>query len=228
VTIINTNGRIQVERADGAAVEVRAERHARAFDDAAAKEALATIEMREEVSPSEIRIETRAPNRWNFGRSQDVTYHVRIPGGLRAYFSTTNGKVRLTGVRGQLTARTTNGGIDAYDVGGSLEARTTNGGLHIDMAEVTGEVHLRTTNGGIQLHLPASTRAEVDLRCTNGRIDIDNLPFDGDISRRHAFGAINPSTPLAAGSARVRITSSTTNGGVHVTGRRSTAASSGS
>ncbi len=211
VTILNVNGRIEVEPAEGATIEVRAERQVRAFDDAAAKESLAKIEMREEISPSSIRLETRSPERWNFGRSQNVTYRVKIPAGLRAYFSTTNGKVRLDNVSGQLTARTTNGGVDAYKVRGSLEARTTNGGLHIDMAEVTGELMFRTTNGGIRLHLPASTRAAVDLSCTNGGIDIDRLPFDGDISRRSAFGTFN-----GGGN---RITARTTNGGVRVTGR---------
>ena len=211
VTILNVNGRIEVDPAEGATIEVRAERDVRAFDDKAAKDALARIEMREDVSPSSIRIETRSPDRWNFGRSQNVTYRVRIPAGLRAYFSTTNGKVSLRDVRGQLTARTTNGGVDAYGVGGSLEARTTNGGLHIDMAEVTGELMLRTTNGGIRLHLPASTKAAVELSCTNGGINIDRLPFDGDISRRHVSGNIN------GGGAR--ITARTTNGGVRVTGR---------
>jgi hypothetical protein len=213
IWILNVNGAIDVERADGAAVEVRAERIARAFDDAAAKNVLAKVEMREQVAPSSIRVEVHYPNGWSFGQSHQVRFHVKIPDGLRAYFSTTNGKVTLANVKGELTGRTTNGAVQALRVSGSLDARTTNGRLDIEMMDVTGDLSLRTTNGGIRLRLPASTRADVDVSCTNGSVDIDNLPYDGGMSRRRASGRIN-------GGGQARISARTTNGGVHVTGGR--------
>src|SRR3712207_1260580 len=61
--IININGRIVAEAADGSTVDVRAERTARGSTDEAAKEVLDSIEMREEVGDARVRVEVRAPSR---------------------------------------------------------------------------------------------------------------------------------------------------------------------
>src|SRR5262249_30094407 len=51
IRITNTNGRIDVEPADGAAVEVKAEKIARAATDEGARELLPRITIREDVKP---------------------------------------------------------------------------------------------------------------------------------------------------------------------------------
>ena len=56
--IVNTNGRIDVEGTDGSAVEVRAERIAKAATDDGARELLPRITIRDEAKPDHIRIET--------------------------------------------------------------------------------------------------------------------------------------------------------------------------
>src|SRR3979411_1354977 len=58
IRIVNTNGRIDVEGVDGSTVESRAERFARGATDAAAKELLPRIVIKEDVKPDRITLET--------------------------------------------------------------------------------------------------------------------------------------------------------------------------
>ena len=53
--LINTNGRISAEPAEGDAIEVSGVRTAKASSDELAKELLGKVEMREEVGPSSVR-----------------------------------------------------------------------------------------------------------------------------------------------------------------------------
>jgi hypothetical protein len=58
VRIVNTNGKIEVEGVDGSTVEVRAERIARGATDAAARELLPRIVIREDNKPDRVSLET--------------------------------------------------------------------------------------------------------------------------------------------------------------------------
>ena len=61
VQISNVNGKIEVEPSTGTSVEVVALKSAKGANQAAAKEAIERIEIREDVSPSSISIETKLP-----------------------------------------------------------------------------------------------------------------------------------------------------------------------
>src|SRR5580765_5308209 len=58
VRIVNTNGRIEVEGVDGSTVEVRAERVAKGATEAAAKELLPRIVIKEDVKPERVSLQT--------------------------------------------------------------------------------------------------------------------------------------------------------------------------
>jgi len=114
--IININGQIEASPATGTQVEVRAIREARAGSEEASRELLKKSEMREEVTPDGVTIETpEGQGRGRgFGRAQlSVRYEVRVPPGLNMLFKTQNGEVRLENVSGaRIEATTTNGGIN--------------------------------------------------------------------------------------------------------------------
>lgn len=210
--IVNTNGIIEASPASGGQVEVRAERIAKASNDERAQELLKQLELREDVSPNRVRIETRGPG-IRIGRSShEVRYYVRVPDGLAVQFETTNGAVRLENLKGQIVASTTNGGVRGRGLSGSVKATSTNGGVTIEMSSVTGDVELGTTNGGIRLELPADVKAALDARCVNGGISVsDELPFQGEQTRRRVSGTLNGGGP--------RISVETVNGGVRISAR---------
>lgn len=215
--ISNVNGKIDVEPAAGNSVEVVAEKSARAASVEAAKAALERIEIQENVSPTNVRIETKLPRSGGGffnGSNQQVHYMVKVPPSLDVRFSTVNGGIELSGLKGRITAETTNGGVKAHGVSGAIEASTTNGGVDVELAQVAESgVKLGCTNGGIELKLPSDARATISARITNGGINTDgvNIETVGEVSRRRLEGRMNGGGP--------RIDLEGTNGGIRIASR---------
>jgi hypothetical protein len=216
VRIVNSNGKIEVEGVDGSTVEVRAERIARGATDAAARELLPRIVIREDNKPDRVSLETERMSGIMIGAAFEVRYHVRAPKNAVINVTNTNGQVALTALDGKVRAHTTNGGVNGKDLTGGVDARSTNGGVTIDMASVGPDsISLRTTNGGVTLTLPDSAKANLSASCTNGGINVsalDKLEIS-DQSRRRVAGLLNGGgTPIEL---------RTTNGGIRVRPRGS-------
>ncbi len=214
VRIVNTNGRIEIEGVDGSTVEVRAERIARGATEAAARELLPRIVIKEESKPDRVSLETERMSGIMIGVAFEVRYHVRAPKSAAINATNTNGAVVLTSLGGKIMAHTTNGGVTGRNLTGGLDARSTNGGVSIDFAAVgPGRISLHTTNGGVTLALPETAKADLSASCTNGGINVsalDKLEVS-EKSRRHLEGRLNGGgTPIEL---------ETTNGGIRVRSR---------
>jgi DUF4097 and DUF4098 domain-containing protein YvlB len=211
VEVSNVNGRIRVEPSTGNEVEVVAHKKGKGTSDQAAKDALARIEIKEDVSGSAVRITTKTPSANGlFGGSTEVSYDVKVPAGAEVKFTTVNGGVELSGISGRIKAETTNGGITAREVAGSVDASTTNGAVDVDLTKLdSGGVSLETTNGGVTLRIPGDTRATISARVANGGIDAKDLRLEQSESTRRRLEA-----RLNGGGPNVRI--ETTNGGIRI------------
>lgn len=218
IQIENTNGKIEVEGTDAATVEVRAERVAKGATDAAARELLPRIVIKEDATPDRVVVRTERMGGIMIGASFEVRYHVRAPKNAVVTVSNTNGQVTLTGLNGKVTAHTTNGQVRGDTLTGAVEARTTNGGVNMDLSSIGNEpVRLHTTNGGVTLTLPESAKADISASVTNGGIsvgDFQNLDV-GEKTRRRFEARLN------GGGASIEL--ETTNGGVRIRPRNTVA-----
>lgn len=216
--LINVNGRITAETAEGADVVVEARRTAKGRSDEVAKENLAKLEIREDVGDTTVRIESRPPRFSGFG-GHEIEWTVRVPKGLVVDLRTVNGDVRMHGLSGEMYARSTNGGVRGDKlVVDKLEASVVNGGVTIDLAsplDATDSVEISSVNGGVTLALPIESKATIAARAVNGVVrvsdDLKALRDDEsrDVERRRRFnGTMN------GGGARV--SARTTNGGVRI------------
>jgi hypothetical protein len=209
--LINVHGRITALASDGDSVEVKAERTVKAASDETARELLSKIEMREEASEARVRIEVRPPSMRHSG--QEIKWTIKVPKGVSVDLRTVNGGVEMTGLRGDIRARSTNGGIKGHGiVAANVDASVTNGGVEIELAWApsAGSFELESVNGGVALTLPSESKADVTARCVNGGITVDGLSLEpvGEQSRRKVEGKLN------GGGARVTL--ETTNGGVRI------------
>lgn len=216
VEISNVNGRIAVERSDNSSLEVVALKSARGATPESAKDALGRVEIREEVTASGVRIETKIERGSSFFNQGgvEVAYTVRVPSGADMRFTTVNGGIDVTRLDGRLDVETVNGGIVARDVAGAaFEASTVNGGIEVDLLRMPERgVKLECTNGGIKLRLPADAKADISARVANGGIDAAGLPIDAtEQSRRRLEGRLNGGGP--------RIEIEGTNGGIRIAPR---------
>ncbi len=217
VEISNVNGRIAVERSERNTLEVVALKSARSATAEGAKEALGRIEIREEVTPAGVRLETkveRGPASFLSQGGVEVAYTVRVPAGADMRFTTVNGGIEVARVEGRLDVETVNGGIEAREVAAAaFEASTVNGGIEVDLARVPERgVKLECTNGGITLRLPRDAKADISARVANGGIDADGLAVDAtEKTRRRFVGRLNGGGP--------RIEIEGTNGGIQIAPR---------
>ena len=206
----NTNGRVEIEGVDGATIEVRVERIARGVSDDAARDLLSKIEIREDVKPDRVSIETARIAGIMIGASSEVRYHVKVPKNARIDTTNTNGQISLTGLTGRIVAHTTNGGVVGRNLGGGVDARATNGGVNIELASLGADrITMRTVNGGVTLTVPDSAKADVSASCTNGRISVSGVKLEvSEQSRRRLEGRLNGGgTPIEL---------HTTNGGIRL------------
>jgi hypothetical protein len=216
VRIANSNGRIDIEGVDGSTVEVRAERIAKGATEAAARELLPRIVIKEDTKPDRVSIETERMSGIMIGAGFEVRYHVRAPKNAVVNVTNTNGIVSVNAMAGKVVAHTTNGGVRGTGLMGGVDARSTNGGVSIDMASVGADpIWLETTNGGVTLALPDKAKATVTASVTNGGISVGSLDnFDvTEKSRRRLEGRLN------GGGTAVDL--HTTNGGVRLRARDS-------
>ena len=210
VRIGNTNGKIEIEGVDDSTVEIRAERIAKGVTDTAARELLPRIEIKEDVRPDRVSVETARISGIMFGAAFEVRYHVRAPKNAVIDVSNTNGLVTVSGISGKVVARTTNGGVTGKGLSGGVDARATNGGVNIELASVGSDrIALRTTNGGVTLTVPESAKADLSATCTNGGISVSGVKLEvSEQSRRRLEGKLNGGgTPIEL---------HTTNGGVRL------------
>ena len=211
VQITNGNGSIEVEGVDGAMVDVRAERIAHAATDAAARELLPRISIKESSRPALVALETERLTGILIGVSVEVKYHVRAPKSALVRLRTANGAITAAQLAGRLVATTANGAITGRNLSGGVEARAVNGPVTIDIRSLGDElIELRTVNGELNLTLPENARANVSASCTNGVIDTSGLMLDlmGEQTRRRVRGRLNGGgTPIEL---------STTNGPIRV------------
>jgi hypothetical protein len=194
VQITNTNGNIEFEGVDGSMVEVRAERVARATTDAAARDLLPRVGIKEDVKPDRVSIETGRLSGITIGVSFEVQYHVRVPRSALIRGRTVNGTMAIEGMTGRVVANTVNGTIAGRELGGGVEARTVNGAIEVAMRSVgEGLIDLRTVNGAVQLTLPKDAKVNLSAICQNGVIDVAGLTLDlmGEQSRRRVRGRMN-------------------------------------
>jgi len=215
--IINVNGRITAEPATDGKVTVEGHRTAKGSTDEAAKEMLAKLEIREEVSGDRVRVESRPPRLSGFN-GHEIEWTIKVPAGVVVDLRTVNGGVRINGLQGEVHAKTTNGGVKGSNVGASiLEASSVNGGIDIELGGVLGEngsIDIETVNGGVSLGLASESKATIVARAVNGGVRVDGLDIQKQEqsnsfeSKRRLEGTLN------GGGAKVNV--STTNGGVRI------------
>ena len=127
--------------------------------------------------------------RWQSGTSDIV---VAVPATADMDVHSSNGDVSARRVAGTVTLGTSNGNIEASGGDGAYDLRSSNG--NITMAAGRGEFNLHTSNGNIRFAGDPEEGTENRLRTSNGNIK----------------------ARLAGESPSVRVSASTSNGGIRL------------
>ena len=212
VTLRNGNGKIEVIGGDGSSVNIVAERIVKAGTEAAAKEQLRLLEMKEDVAADRVSIDSSTRG-LTINVSRRINYKVTMPKGASLTLVSSNGDILVTNVAGKFSAEASNGRIIASGLHGGTKVTTTNGVIELTFDKVgDGGISAETTNGTITVAMPKATNADLSARITNGAISNDGLDLKvSEQSRRRLNGTLGTGGPA--------IKLEATNGAITIRGR---------
>lgn len=161
-----------------------------------------------------VSIELKFPSGWNFNMGRhSVEVIVKVPRDTKLDVNTADGRVSVTGTRGEMRIHTGDGAIDGTNLDGRLIASTGDGPIRvagrfdeIDLHTGDGTVEdaampgstvasqwsVRTGDGGVTLRLPDGFKADLEADTGDGGVTL-NVPVtvSGSVSRSHVRGALN-------------------------------------
>jgi hypothetical protein len=215
VQITNRNGPVTITAAEGEAVDVRVVRTVKAPTETAAKDLLLKVEIREDVRPDHVELQTVGVGGILINVSWTLHYHVRAPRTAIVRVRSTNGAVDIGGFSGRVIAASTNGELTVTDLKGGAELRSTNGDVHVSVASIGADlIEVRSTNGQVHALLPGDAKANLLASATNGRVAVEGLAIEpmGEQTPRRVRGR------LGSGGTPIELTA--TNGNITVTGAK--------
>jgi hypothetical protein len=192
-TVLNVatiNGQIEINTYDGDTVIVNAVKKS-----SFGQEELDKIEINVFEGENELEIEVEYLGQRLTTPSVDM--NIKIPEKVTVdSVTTSNGAIQISGVKGDVNAKSSNGAIIIEDVSGYISATTSNG--RIEVKETTGikdlkssnlgiyaevnnfkeNITISTSNGGITVYLNPSLNANIEMSTSNGQITISGLSLN--------------------------------------------------
>jgi len=204
----SANGAIAARLVEGqTAVQVRITLRSRGTTLEEANARLARIVVRAEQEGDRIVLRyVAAEQDDDVRRSSGVAFDVTLPGAASVRAETSNGAIRVAGMRGPLDLVTSNGEIVVEQCAGAVKARTSNGQILIQGGE--GALALRTSNGRIRMD---GVAAVVDAETSNGEIAFSGRLLSGQHRMETSNGRIAVRVPTGAS---VRVVARTSNAAI--------------
>src|SRR5262249_62245616 len=110
--------------------------------------------------------------------------------------SSTSGDVEVTGVSGDLRAKSTSGNVTVRGVAGAVNARSTSGNVHV--GEINGTVSGKSTSGNVEVEIVQLGGAgDMEFASTSGDVRV-KLPgnLDADVRMSTLSGGLKTDFPL--------------------------------
>ena len=195
LTLGNIAGDIAITRATGPDTTVEIVKTARGRDANDVREQLqmVQVDVTERAGRADIRTrypsneEARRNNRRNFNVS--VAYNVSAPAGTRISVESISGSIKVTDIKGDVTANSVSGDVRITGSGRINAAKTISGTVEIADAEIDGALESSSVSGDVIMRRVTARRLDassvsgavafVGTLARNGRYDLGS--FSGDV-----------------------------------------------
>ena len=196
----NIAGDILVTRGGGADTTVEIVKTARGRDVADAKELLQLVQVDVSERAGRADIRTRYPSgddaRRHNRRNINVTvaYNVTAPVGTRISVESISGSLKVTDIKGDVTANTVSGDVRISGAGRVGTAKTISGTVEIVDAQVDGVLEASSVSGDVVLRRVTARR--IDAGSVSGHIKLDEVTCDR-VGASSTSGGVSFAGPLA-------------------------------
>jgi DUF4097 and DUF4098 domain-containing protein YvlB len=124
-----------------------------------------------------IRFEVKVPRvNYKFDPISSVSGDVEVTGvsgELRA--KSTSGAVTVRGVTGAVNASSTSGNVHVGEINGTVSGKSTSGNVEVEIAQLSGagDMEFASTSGNVRVKMPANLDADVRMSTTSGGLKTD-------------------------------------------------------
>lgn len=207
--IQNLNGPINVTPSSGADVEVRAQVRYGTSDPKAIRFDVKKDEHGVQVCalwPGMDRCGSSPKDVVKDAQDLEVSFDVRLPGGVLIETVSVNGDVSVRGATEAVTATTVNGAVRVETRGAPITATTVNGEIQVKATELSGdgEIKLATVNGDINAQLPSRFDAEISARTVSGSISVLGKDYQDRVRTTVGRGGRRLTADAVNGSIAIR------------------------
>lgn len=200
LTLANIAGDIVVTRGGGSDATIEIVKTARARDqnDARAQLQLVQVEVTERAGSADVR--TRYPNERERNNrrniSVSVAYTVTAPAGTRLSIESISGSVKVTDIKGDVSANTISGDVRITGAARISAAKTISGVVEIVDVQTDGVLESGSVSGDVTLRRVSARRIEAST--VSGSIKLDELQCDR-VEASSTSGAVAFTGTLARG-----------------------------
>ncbi len=144
------------------------------------------------------RVDVRARYPENCDCTASIRFEVKVPRASYKFdqISSASGDVEVTGVSGDLRAKSTSGNVTVKGVTGAVNASSTSGNVHV--GEINGTVSGKSTSGNVEVEIAQLSGAgDMDFASTSGNVRV-KLPanLDADVRMSTTSGGLKTDFPL--------------------------------
>ena len=123
------------------------------------------------------KVDVRARYPENCHCNASIRFEVKVPRGDYKFdaISSVSGDVEVTGVSGELRARSTSGNVHVGEINGTVSGRSTSGNVEVEIAQLSGagDMEFVSTSGNVRVKLPSNLDADVRMSTTSGGLKTD-------------------------------------------------------
>ncbi|HYT64821.1 MAG TPA: DUF4097 family beta strand repeat-containing protein [Vicinamibacterales bacterium] len=180
--LANIAGDIVITRANGSDTTIEIVKTARGRDVNDARELLQLVQVEVTERSGRADVRTRYPSSDDARRysrrnvNVSVAYNVSAPAGTRISVESISGSVKVTDIKGDVSANSVSGNIRISGAGRISAAKTISGSVEISDAQVDGALESSSVSGDVILRRVNARR--IDAGSVSGNVKLDDLQCD--------------------------------------------------
>ena len=187
ISVRNVSGDVTVTGYEGSAVLVLGFKEGRDRD---------RVWVEDNSAGNNVDVRARYPE--NCDCNASIRFEVKVPRANYKFdpISSVSGDVEVTGVSGDLQAKSTSGNVTVRGVAGAVNARSTSGNVHV--GEITGTVSGKSTSGNVEVEImQLSGAGDMEFASTSGNVRV-KLPanLDAEVRMSTTSGGLKTDFPL--------------------------------
>jgi Putative adhesin len=187
ISVRNVSGDVTVTGYEGSAVLVLGFKEGRDRD---------RVWVEDNSAGNNVDVRARYPE--NCDCNASIRFEVKVPRASYKFdqISSTSGDVEVTGVSGDLLAKSTSGAVTVRGVTGAVNAKSTSGNVHV--GEINGTVSGKSTSGNVEVEImQLSGAGDMEFASTSGNVRV-KLPanLDADVRMSTMSGGLKTDFPL--------------------------------